>query len=70
MSMSSHLRRFVTYPLPIFEYEFASETRAPPPLSAAAKCLAQCIRVISRIFLIGLHSYASVAGSWGGLHYD
>lgn len=43
--MASHLRRFVTSPLPIFEFEFASESRAPPPLSAAAKCLAHCIRV-------------------------
>lgn len=41
--MSGHLRRYVTSPLPMFEYEFASETRAPPPLAAAAKCLAMCI---------------------------
>ncbi|EPQ57891.1 hypothetical protein GLOTRDRAFT_114478 [Gloeophyllum trabeum ATCC 11539] len=40
-----HLRRFVTSPLLIFEFEFASETRAPPPLSAAAKCLALCIQL-------------------------
>lgn len=44
-TMASHLRRFVTSPLPIFEFEFASETRAPPPLAAAAKCLAVCIKV-------------------------
>ena len=44
-NMASHLRRFVTSPLPIFEFEFASERRAPPPLSAAAKCLALCIKV-------------------------
>ncbi|CAK5277296.1 unnamed protein product [Mycena citricolor] len=43
--MATHLRRFVTSPLPIFEFEFASETRAPPPLAAAAKCLAVCIKV-------------------------
>lgn len=42
--MVAHLRRFVT--LPIFEFEFASESRAPPPLAAAAKCLALCIKVI------------------------
>ncbi|KAK0463795.1 uncharacterized protein EV420DRAFT_1520089 [Desarmillaria tabescens] len=36
--MAAHLRRFVTAPLSIFEFEFASETRAPPPLAAAAKC--------------------------------
>jgi phosphatidylinositol 4-kinase A len=41
--MAHHLRRFVTAPLPIFEVEFASETRTPPPLAAAAKCLALCI---------------------------
>lgn len=47
--MAAHLRKFVTSPLPIFEFEFATETRAPPPLAAAAKCLAQCIKVgISR----------------------
>ncbi|KAJ6502153.1 hypothetical protein C8R45DRAFT_975566 [Mycena sanguinolenta] len=43
-TMAAHLRRFVTSPLPIFEFEFASETRAPPPLAAAAKCLAVCIK--------------------------
>ncbi|KAI5120463.1 hypothetical protein M0805_006483 [Coniferiporia weirii] len=43
--MSGHLRRFVTSPLSIFEYEFASETRAPLPLAAAAKCLALCIKL-------------------------
>ncbi len=36
--MIGQLRRFVTSPLPLFEYGFASESRAPPPLSAAAKC--------------------------------
>ncbi|KAI0782195.1 atypical/PIKK/PI4K protein kinase [Abortiporus biennis] len=41
--MASHLRRFVTAPLPIFEFEFASSTRTPPPLVAAAKSLALCI---------------------------
>ncbi|TDL24976.1 atypical/PIKK/PI4K protein kinase [Rickenella mellea] len=44
-SMSIHLRRFVTSPLPIFEYEFAAETRTAPPLAAAAKCLALCIEL-------------------------
>ncbi|KAJ7172099.1 hypothetical protein C8R46DRAFT_1258016 [Mycena filopes] len=44
-TMASHLRRFVTSPLPIFEFEFASESRAPPPLAAAAKCLAVCIKL-------------------------
>ncbi|KAG8969691.1 phosphatidylinositol-4- kinase [Tulasnella sp. 419] len=40
-----HLRRFVTAPLPIFEFEFASDARAPPALTAAAKCLALCIKI-------------------------
>ncbi|PFH54176.1 hypothetical protein AMATHDRAFT_52986 [Amanita thiersii Skay4041] len=45
LKMVTHLRHFITSPLPIFEYEFASETRAPPPLVAAAKCLALCIKL-------------------------
>ncbi|KAG8904073.1 phosphatidylinositol-4- kinase [Tulasnella sp. 403] len=44
-AMTTHLRRFVTAPLPIFELEFSSDIRSPPPLTAAAKCLALCIRV-------------------------
>lgn len=43
--MSSHLRRFVTSPLPIFEFEFASGQQVPTALAAAAKCLALCIKV-------------------------
>lgn len=43
--MASHLRKFVTSPLPIFELEFAGGARTPPPLVAAAKCLALCIDV-------------------------
>ncbi|KAK2466763.1 hypothetical protein APHAL10511_001021 [Amanita phalloides] len=42
--MAHHIRQFITSPLPIFEFEFATETRAPPPLVAAAKCLALCIK--------------------------
>ncbi|TFY82561.1 hypothetical protein EWM64_g1445, partial [Hericium alpestre] len=44
-AMAHHLRRFVTSPLPAFEYEFVSGSRAPAPLSAAAKCLALCIKL-------------------------
>lgn len=44
-SMIGHLRHFVTAPLPVFEVEFASNTRIPPPLIAAARCLALCIDV-------------------------
>ncbi|KAI0934808.1 hypothetical protein AcW1_006214 [Taiwanofungus camphoratus] len=43
LDMAGHLRRWVTSPLSIFEFEFVSGTRAPPPLVAAAKCLALCI---------------------------
>ncbi|KZS95958.1 atypical/PIKK/PI4K protein kinase [Sistotremastrum niveocremeum HHB9708] len=43
--MTSHLRRFVTAPLEIFELQYVSEIRAPPPLSAAARCLALCIKL-------------------------
>ncbi|KAI6045569.1 hypothetical protein EDC04DRAFT_2888588 [Pisolithus marmoratus] len=42
-----HLRRFVTSPLSIFEFAFNSEKRAPPPLTAAAKCFALCIKLAS-----------------------
>ncbi|KAL1668533.1 hypothetical protein GGF50DRAFT_96468 [Schizophyllum commune] len=44
-NMVPHLRRFVTSPLPIFELEFMSDTHASLPLSAAAKCLALCIKL-------------------------
>lgn len=43
--MANHIRRFVTSPLPIFQFEFTPGTRTPPPLVAAAKCLALCIDV-------------------------
>ncbi|KAH9981001.1 hypothetical protein BGW80DRAFT_1501409 [Lactifluus volemus] len=38
-SLVSHLRRFVTSPIPTFENEFVSESRMPAPLFSAAKCL-------------------------------
>ncbi|KAH8099528.1 atypical/PIKK/PI4K protein kinase [Cristinia sonorae] len=41
--MAGHIRKFITSPLPIFELDFAPGTRVPPPLIAAAKCLALCI---------------------------
>ncbi|KAH7923479.1 hypothetical protein BV22DRAFT_1036261 [Leucogyrophana mollusca] len=44
-ALVNHLRRFVTSPLPIFEFAFGGERRAPPPLTAAAKCLAVCIKL-------------------------
>ncbi|KAJ6618823.1 hypothetical protein B0H10DRAFT_2217316 [Mycena sp. CBHHK59/15] len=57
-AMASHLRRFVTSPLPIFQFEFASETRAPPPLAAAAKCLAVCIQLAPGDDLIMSNMYS------------
>ncbi|KAF8529176.1 hypothetical protein BU17DRAFT_73353 [Hysterangium stoloniferum] len=42
--MIHHLRRFITSPLPIFEVEYVTSARGPPPLVAAAKCLALCIK--------------------------
>ncbi|KAJ7085721.1 hypothetical protein B0H15DRAFT_846088 [Mycena belliarum] len=57
-AMATHLRRFVTSPLPIFEFEFASESRAPPPLAAAAKCLAVCIRLAPGDDLIMSNMYS------------
>ncbi|KAI0256980.1 atypical/PIKK/PI4K protein kinase [Lactifluus subvellereus] len=44
-SLVSHLRRFVTSPVPTFENEFVSESRIPAPLYSAAKCLALCIKL-------------------------
>ncbi|KAG9016282.1 phosphatidylinositol-4- kinase [Tulasnella sp. 427] len=44
-SLTLHLRRFVTAPLPIFQLEYPTHIRATPPLTAAAKCLALCIKV-------------------------
>ncbi|KAG9318618.1 hypothetical protein JVU11DRAFT_711 [Chiua virens] len=40
-----HLRRFVTSPLPIFEFAFNAEKRSPPPLTAAAKCFSLCVKL-------------------------
>lgn len=45
-SLVSHLRRFVTSPVTTFENEFVGDSRIPPPVYAAAKCLALCIQVI------------------------
>ncbi|KAA1469432.1 atypical/PIKK/PI4K protein kinase [Dentipellis sp. KUC8613] len=56
--MAHHLRRFVTSPLPAFEYEFVNETRAPAPLSAAAKCLALCIKLAPGDDLIMSNMYS------------
>ncbi|KXN92250.1 Phosphatidylinositol 4-kinase stt4 [Leucoagaricus sp. SymC.cos] len=54
--MATQLRRFVTSPLPLFEFEFA-EGRAPP-LAAAAKCLALCIKLAPGDDLIMSNMYS------------
>ncbi|KAK7034075.1 Phosphatidylinositol 4-kinase stt4 [Paramarasmius palmivorus] len=56
--MATHLRRFVTSPIPMFEFEFATESRAPPPLAAAAKCLALCIKLAPGDDLIMSNMYS------------
>ncbi|KZT27321.1 atypical/PIKK/PI4K protein kinase [Neolentinus lepideus HHB14362 ss-1] len=56
--MIVHLRRFVTSPLLIFEFDFASETHAPRPLSAAAKCLALCVQLAPGDDLIMSNMYS------------
>ncbi|KAF9475060.1 hypothetical protein BDN70DRAFT_996680 [Pholiota conissans] len=57
-NMIGHLRRFITSPLPLFEFGFASENRAPPPLFAAAKCLALCIKLAPGDDLIMSNMYS------------
>ncbi|KAF8623467.1 hypothetical protein AX15_006251 [Amanita polypyramis BW_CC] len=64
--MAHHIRQFITSPLPIFEFEFATETRAPPPLVAAAKCLAICIKLapgddIMMSYMYSLLNYIATA---------
>ncbi|CAE7106800.1 unnamed protein product [Rhizoctonia solani] len=39
-SMAHHLRKFITAPLPLLEFHFASDPTAPTVLAAAANCLA------------------------------
>ncbi|KAJ3734042.1 hypothetical protein DFJ43DRAFT_1065841 [Lentinula guzmanii] len=56
--LAAHLRRFVTSPIPIFEFDFVSESRAPPPLAAAAKCLALCIKLAPGDDLIMSNMYS------------
>ncbi|KAI0647399.1 atypical/PIKK/PI4K protein kinase [Trametes meyenii] len=56
--MASHLRRFVTSPLSIFEFEFATTTHTPSPLLAAAKCLSLCIELAPGDDLIMSYMYS------------
>ncbi|KZT09606.1 atypical/PIKK/PI4K protein kinase [Laetiporus sulphureus 93-53] len=58
LDMASHIRRWVTSPLSIFEFEFATGTRAPPPLVAAAKCLALCINLAPGDDQVMSHMYS------------
>ncbi|KAF9526949.1 hypothetical protein CPB83DRAFT_856867 [Crepidotus variabilis] len=57
-NMVGHLRRFITSPMPLFEYGFPSESRTPPPLVAAAKCLAICIKLAPGDDLIMSNMYS------------
>ncbi|KAF9227759.1 hypothetical protein BS17DRAFT_726240 [Gyrodon lividus] len=54
----NHLRRFVTSPLPIFEFAFNTERRAPPPLTAAAKCFGLCIKLAPGEDSVMSHMYS------------
>ncbi|KAI0275884.1 atypical/PIKK/PI4K protein kinase [Russula aff. rugulosa BPL654] len=57
-SLVSHLRRFVTSPVTTFENEFVSESRIPPPVYAAAKCLSLCIQLAPGDDLIMSNMYS------------
>ncbi|KAH9071165.1 hypothetical protein EDB83DRAFT_2366879 [Lactarius deliciosus] len=57
-SLVSHLRRFVTSPVPTFENEFINETQIPAPLYSAAKCLALCINLAPGDDLIMSNMYS------------
>ncbi|KAI0362486.1 atypical/PIKK/PI4K protein kinase [Trametes cingulata] len=57
-AMASHLRRFVTSPLSIFEFEFATTAHTPSPLLAAAKCLSLCIDLAPGDDLIMSYMYS------------
>ncbi|KAH9852668.1 atypical/PIKK/PI4K protein kinase [Lenzites betulinus] len=57
-AMAGHLRRFVTSPLSIFEFEFASTAHTPSPLLAAARCLSLCIDLAPGDDLIMSYMYS------------
>ncbi|CDO73608.1 hypothetical protein BN946_scf185014.g78 [Trametes cinnabarina] len=57
-AMANHLRRFVTSPLSIFEFEFASSAHTPSPLLAAARCLSLCIDLAPGDDLIMSYMYS------------
>lgn len=62
-SLVSHLRRFVTSPVTTFENEFVSESRIPPPVYAAAKCLALCIQVFGTCRYLFIIFLSIIAGT-------
>ncbi|KAG8721515.1 phosphatidylinositol-4- kinase [Ceratobasidium sp. 394] len=43
--IAHHLRKFITAPLPLFEFHFVNDPSAPTVLAAAANCLAVCIEL-------------------------
>ncbi|KAH9945818.1 atypical/PIKK/PI4K protein kinase [Epithele typhae] len=57
-SMANHLRRFVTSPLSIFEFEFATTPHTPTTLLAAARCLSLCIYLAPGDDLIMSYMYS------------
>lgn len=78
-SMAHHLRKFITAPLPLFEFHFASDPTAPTVLAAAAHCLAACIELapgddFALSFIYSLLNYITATnqdtdvGSWPYLH--
>ena len=62
-SLVSHLRRFVTSPVTTFENEFVSESRIPPHVYAAAKCLALCIQVFGTCPYLFIIFLSIIAGT-------
>lgn len=71
-TMIGQLRRFVTSPLPIFEIEFVAEMRAPPPLVAAARCMAFCVKLApgDDLILSNMYSLLNYIASTSKDHSD
>ncbi|KAF8334229.1 uncharacterized protein EI90DRAFT_3051526 [Cantharellus anzutake] len=71
-SMASLLRRFVTAPLPPFEFEYTSTVRAPPLLRSATKGLAVCLKLITGndLGLSYIYSLFNFVSNPGGLHHS
>ncbi|KAI0086351.1 atypical/PIKK/PI4K protein kinase [Irpex rosettiformis] len=56
--LAAHLRKFVTSPLPIFEFELGIGTYRTAPLVAAARCLALCVDLAPGDDLIMSYMYS------------